>query len=137
MLTHFTRAGRHVLAQSLHTRVAGLFPDPPLPPFTVDFCSYQASISVEKASARLSLLPPWLVAPTGFSLAMAGTAVTVPLAGEGLAGSSGGTDSLLVEDLWLAEPDLGESESAEPWGGQSLSDFRLLALVLRNLVEYL
>jgi len=103
----------------------------------VDFCSYQASISVEKASARLSLLPFWLLAPTGFSLAMAGTAVTVPAAGEGLAGSSGGTDSLLVEDLWLADPDLGESDSADPVGGQSLSDFRLLALVLRNLVEYL
>lgn len=108
---------------------------PPL--FTVDFCSYQASISVEKASAKLSLLPLWLVAPTGFSLAMAGTAVTVPVAGEGLAGSSGGTDSLLVEDLWLADPDLGDSDSPDPAGGQSLSDFKLLALVLRNLVEYL
>jgi len=78
-----------------------------------------------------------LLGPTGFSLAMAGTAVTVPLAGEGLAGSSGGTDSRLVEERWLAEPDLGESESAEPVGGQSLSDFKLLALVLRNFVEYL
>ena len=52
---------------------------------TVDFCSYQASISVEKESARLSLLP--LLLPPGvegLSLAMAGTAVTVE-AGEGLA----------------------------------------------------
>jgi len=79
-------------------------------PFTVDFCSYQASISVEKESARLSLLPLLLEELMGLSLAMAGTAVTVPEPGvAGFAGSSGGTDSLLVEDLWLAEPDLGES----------------------------
>lgn len=92
------RFGRHGF-NPLYTSVAGLLLCPPPPPFTVDFCSYQASISVEKASAKLSLLPLWLVDPTGFSLAIAGTAVTVPLAGEGLAGSSGGTDSLLVEDL--------------------------------------
>jgi len=75
----------------------------------------------------------------GLSRAMAGTAVTVPEAGvEGLAGSSGGTDSRLVEDLWLADPDLGESlESINAGRWESLSDFRLLALVFRNFVEYL
>ena len=97
------------------TRVAGLLEaGPPLAwlvgGLIVCFCSYQASISVEKASARLSLLPCLL---PGFSLAKAGMAVTVP-GGErtaGLAGSSGGTerhDSREVEDLWLADPDLGD-----------------------------
>lgn len=75
----------------------------------------------------------------GFSLARAGTAVTVPETGgerrEGLAGSSGGTDSREVEDLWLPEPERGDSESAR-WG-ESESDFKLLTLVFRNLVEYL
>ena len=116
----------------------GLFPLT-CPPLTVDFCSYQASISVEKESARLSLLPLLLLPPAlaGFSRAIAGTAVTVPPAGEGLAGSSGGTDSRLVEDLWLTEPERGDSEDSAESVGMSLSDFKLLAEVLRNLVEYL
>ena len=132
--------------------MAGLFPwlgEGPLKledsPFTVDFCSYQASISVEKESARLSLLPLLLEELIGLSQAMAGTAVTVPDPGaaeaeeaEGLAGSSGGTDSRLVEDRWLTDPDRGESlESTNVGRCVSLSDFRLLALVFRNLVEYL
>lgn len=76
----------------------------------MDFCSYQANISVEKESARLSLLPLLLEELIGLRRAIAGTAVTVPEPGvEGLAGSSGGTDSRLVDDLWLADPDLGES----------------------------
>ena len=104
----------------------------------VCFCSYQASISVEKASARLSLLPCLL---PGFSLAKAGMAVTVP-GGErtaGLAGSSGGTerhDSREVEDLWLADPDRGDCDPGN-WGESESVAVRLLALVLRNLVEYL
>ena len=111
----------------------------------VCFCSYQASISVEKESAKLSLLPLLLEELIGLSRAMAGTAVTVPDPGaaeaeeaEGLAGSSGGTDSRLVEDRWLTDPDRGESlESTNVGRWVSLSDFRLLALVFRNLVEYL
>ena len=84
---------------------------------TVAFCSYQASISVEKESAKLSLLPLLLDEVTGLSLAMAGTAVTVPPPdGEGLIGSSGGTDSRLVEDRWLTEPERGESEESAKVG---------------------
>merc|ERR1719436_640341 len=57
----------------LHTRVAGLFPWLlPCPGFTEDFCSYQASISVEKESAKLSLLLVLLLAGPGLSLATAG-----------------------------------------------------------------
>ena len=45
---------------------------------------------------------------------MAGTAVTVPPdTGDGLAGSSGATDSLLVEERWLMDPDL-ESDMLSP-----------------------
>ena len=67
-------------------------------------------------------------------------AVTVP-GGErtaGLAGSSGGTerhDSREVEDLWLADPDRGDCDPGNC--GESESAVRLLALVLRNFVEYL
>ena len=110
------------------------------------FCSYQANISLEKASARLSSSSPAPALPG--ILATAGTADTVPelvLPGIGcpaakplgLVGNSGGTLSLDVEDLWLPDPaDLGLSEP--PSFGESLSaDLRLLALAFRNLVEYL
>ena len=124
------------------TKVAGLLEaGPPLAwevgALIVCFCSYQASISVEKASAKLSLL---LCLLPGFNLARAGMAVTVP-EGErtaGLAGSSGGTerqDSREVDDLWLADPDLGDCEPGNC--GESESAVKLLALVFLNLVEYL
>jgi hypothetical protein len=54
----------------------------------------------------------------------------------GLAGSSGGTDSREVEERWLADPDPGWL-SGSTWGESDSMDLRLLALALRNLVEYL
>lgn len=88
------------------------------------FCSYQANISVEKASPSDSL-------ESLLSLATAGTASTGRSLGR--AGNSGRTDSREVEERWEAvpDPDLGLS------GESDSVDLRLLALALRNLLEYL
>jgi len=105
--------------------VAG-FPEAAALVLVVCFCSYQASISVENASARLSSFPG--------SRATAGTADTVPE--PGFVGNSGGTLSLEVEDRWLPDPERGLSLPGTC--GESLSvERRLLALAFLNLVEYL
>ena len=111
----------------VYTRVAG-FPVFEFG-FELCFCSYQANISVENASAKLSSSDLCNGIRT-----TAGTAETVPA--PGLLGNSGGTLSREVEDRWLPDPDPGLSDPGTR--GDSLSvDLKLLALAFRNLVEYL